>query len=981
MAESNLFKKAGDFVWAPDSDATAAPPGVLLIANNLVPDTDGALSLRAGSSLLSTTLGGSCDSIYGIDLDAGRFNFTQAGSQVWKSLNSAAFENLNIEFDGSGDIQFGDDSYQLFMARGTTKKKWDGESLREWGIAAPQYAPTVAAVTAATVEIASFASAESPAFTIDEGSAQFVTGADTTASGAMALTPNPLTGRASASKVFASDQNFFEIAGSDGADTDLFDMYVYMEEPRKVDRITVMLGLGTGADPYIDDYFYGSWDIDQVASVKTIENAVAGAVKAAHDLRLSTPNLFEVTKARSTKDAKAVIETIADRAGSVTQLRLDAAQWTHLSMARGQFKRVGSTSGRGWNTVRGFRVIYECSGTSTKVAAFDSAVFTGGGARSLTGEYEVAYRFVREQQDAAGSTLYYELSPLSPISDKIMLEQQALQITVSATAISAADPQVTQVWFYLHGGFLDTFYRAAVAPAIATGSSQVLDDFPADAQAWDEQDRMQVASPGFGIAGFSADPTLTLVISKSEIDVLVENEMLEPGAVGPPDNIVGIAGPWMSRMFVLTENGELFVSSATSPSNFSRFHAIDLRRYGDPLWVVKTSNGIHVGCSKDVINVQGDGNESADRMSVNLFGQPLNVGNPPVDAAHATDGNSVIYRSADGLAILTGATLRLLPSAGTSLLWRGQTRHNLEPLNTSTGRFRLAVDNQLIYMLASEGTSTSPTSIWRLDLEKGRWNRLIHPSTFMSIERGTKGELLAGAADGYVWELDTGTFDNATAIPVSILTPIDDGGDPLHRKDPLDLQIHFDTGGSTGTLSIFKDGANTAVASYTISATSQTIYRIDLSDLGPFIKLQIGISGSFFNFVLHALNVSYRVRTQHTMVVDTGYILPPGDGDITWISEAEIDANSPSDLSLLTYKDDVLYDTQTISVTPNVRTVYRTELPRGTKSKRPRLVVKTTAANGEGSVGFECYFVRVRHRGSGNQGGQFRTVWPTGQAD
>ena len=81
------------------------------------------------------------------------------------------------------------------------------------------------------------------------------------------------------------------------------------------------------------------------------------------------------------------------------------------------------------------------------------------------------------------------------------------------------------------------------------------------------------------------------------------------------------------------------------------------------------------------------------------------------------------------------------------------------------------------------------------------------------------------------------------------------------------------------------------------------------------------------------------------------------------------------------YLDDRLWTTETVTVTANVRTVYRVPLPRGTKSRRPRIVVKTTAADGAGEIGFDPYMVRVRTRNSGNQSGnRFRTVWPVGVA-
>jgi hypothetical protein len=84
---------------------------------------------------------------------------------------------------------------------------------------------------------------------------------------------------------------------------------------------------------------------------------------------------------------------------------------------------------------------------------------------------------------------------------------------------------------------------------------------------------------------------------------------------------------------------------------------------------------------------------------------------------------------------------------------------------------------------------------------------------------------------------------------------------------------------------------------------------------------------------------------------------------------------------VLLYLDDRLFATETVTATANVRTVYRVPIPRGAKARRPRVVIKTSAADGAGEIGFDPYAVRVKTRNSGNQSGSsYRTVWPAGQA-
>jgi hypothetical protein len=265
---------------------------------------------------------------------------------------------------------------------------------------------------------------------------------------------------------------------------------------------------------------------------------------------------------------------------------------------------------------------------------------------------------------------------------------------------------------------------------------------------------------------------------------------------------------------------------------------------------------------------------------------------------------------------------------------------------------------------------------------KGQWSRLIFPDPLLSIFNDPDGTLIAGTNNGKVLELEYGTGDDNSVKPtVTILAPFMDGGNPLVRKDAFDLQFHTDTNGNTAAVDVYKDGSVTAVASYTFSTSQPQAYRIQAEDVGTFVRAQLKVSGTFDEFQLSSMDLTYRVRPQHMTYLDTGYIVADDPADVVWLQEAEVDANSPSDLSVAVYLDDRLYTTQTVTVSPNVRTVYRVPLPRGTKSRRPRLVVRTTAADGAGEVGFDPYFVRVRTRNSGNaSGNRFRTVWPAGEA-
>jgi hypothetical protein len=708
-----LFKRSQNWIWYPDADATNAPDGALLRAQNTVPDETGGRALRAGKSTLYTGLQEQrVQSLHTPTLQGTTWRLAGIDDQVYRNGSS-----FGTSFDGGGDISFGDDAYQAFAARGTTKKKFDGTTLNNWGIAAPSTKATLAAISATTGTVATFDSGESPAFTINEGTSNFVNNYAGSASSALELVPNLTSGRASCSKKFGADTDYLDLGGGLGGETDLFDFRAWLEEPRKVDKIAVMFGLNTGTDPFLDDYYFFEFQIrnDGKVAVKEEQPAVVQAYKASTDKLLENLTPEQITGVQTPEAAGAIVKRLTSFVGQSSFERPDSQEaspaWGHFTVTRGQFKRVGKTSGRDWKTVRGFKVVYTVIPGSDDSLYLDDAIWTGGGDRSLTGTFRVGYRFARQFNDVDGNEIYTELSPMSPLSDELTLAQQAMQITIPSAALTAKDAQVNKTWIYVYGGWLDTFYRFAVTSA-TVNSGMTIDELtnPAGSNFDQIRERARLVSHGFTYSQTSGDGVpagvgntdIIVTLRKSEVDALIEGEVFEPGSVGPPDNIIGVAGPWNGRMFVLTSEGWLYPSSQKRPSSFSIYHTLDLRKYGTPYWVIKTTGGVYVGCSEDIIRIAGTGAESNNHVSVDLVAQELNVANPPVDSAVTQDGNAILYRSADGPQMFSGASVQPLPFAGTSLLWKGYNRHGVSSLNTEAGRFRFAVDNHNLYMLAPE---------------------------------------------------------------------------------------------------------------------------------------------------------------------------------------------------------------------------------------------------------------------------------------
>jgi hypothetical protein len=1159
----NLFKRAASWSWVPDADAVGAPDGALLRATNTIPDAAGARVLRRGSRNLHTGIGTNVRSLLSPILQDQKYRFAGTADSVYGGPANGSLTLLGANFKGSGDIAMGEDAYQAFFARGSTKKKYDGTTFNNWGIAAPTSKPGVSAVNAITSNVATFNGAshgtpDSPAFVINEGAGAEVDGyasGGADSFGALQLTPSASPGPgavASCTKKFTSDQDFLDIGGAYGGDTDLFDMRVAMDNPKKVEKVRVMFGLNTGNDPFADDYYYFDFNIKQQKEVdlKDPETNAVAAYNAATDKLLSTLTASEITDVRSPEAAGDIVKKLTSLRGDKSQSRTDSIgaspAWGHFTVTRGQFKRVGKTSGRDWSTVRGFKIVYNViSGNTTATIRFDDANWIGGGTRSLSGTFQVGYRFARQFTDVNGNEIYTELSPMSPVSDKINLAQQSLQINIPEAAITAKDTQVNAIWVYLYGGWLDTYYRVAIisatpstgmtiddlanpdgldfedgvervrltshgftfvqthtpittatSPAISSitngGSGTTVTVTFSGAHGWLTGDFVQIMGiPESGYEGIypitktgantftytaistpsGAPATITnasvtymnaligtptgsstndinLTLFKGELDALIENEPFEAGSAAPPSNIIGIAGPWRKRLFALTKEGWLYVSSAKHPSSFSVYHAIDLRQYGTPYWVIEAGEHIYAGCSKDVIRIAGSGEIDSTGVLLDLYPQEMSIANPPADDSAATDGNSIIYRSGDGPMMLMGASLKPVPFAGTSFLWKGRERHTIEPLNTDTGRFRFEVDNHNLYMLAPEGTEdvnavqyfdqtlgtvtayyeeahgyqtgdevlfsssarsdhnakhyvtvvntttltftidtertetvgsavvgniagysqrcTQPNSVWKFMPSHQQWCRFDYPAQQLSIWREYNGQLIVGTNDGRIREIEYGLDDDGSGILVDVLTPFDDGGNPTAGKNAADVQVHGKTGGTPGSLVFYKDGNVSApVETISYSISDDDVYRSAFSTLDRFLRLQVNIAGTFTEFGVTHLGVSYRPRPQQFMVLDSGHVVPNAGQNLAWVSHVYLDCYSPVDLQLQIYKNGSLYDTCDIPVTANERDEYTVVMPRGTKGRRLQFKVITTNSAGQGDVGFEPYSLSVKNALSG----------------
>lgn len=479
-----LTRTSFDRGWVPSADAVHAPDGALLRMDNFVLDERGVVSLRKGSSKINGSAFADTDvhSLYTAVLSGTRYRMAGATNAVYANGSS-----IKSGLAGSNDVAFGSYLGQIVFARSTSKWKYDGSTVRTWGIAAPNAAPTLATIAADSKTFASFDSSTTADLTIDEDDTTgktFVAGHDGTASGALVLNPNATSGRGIVTKSFGGATNFTSYdGGQTGADDDIIELYVYVTEPEYLQTLTLLIDVNDGTFQK-DTYGY-------------------------------------------------VFRFESDVPEDVTPL---VTGWNRLQVKRGDMVRAfNATSGKDWSTVYAGRITATGrAGTSIAQLRFDAWRIIGGNQRPLTGDqtyYVVA---------VYNSGTYTAKSAPSAASAAIGTSAQGVTVTIPSSVISALDSQVNELWVYRQNEALGDAYRIGTKTGGPWAGDQTVDDVLSDDDALEVNlvlERTNTTPPDtiIGIAGPHYDRLLCLTASfvyPSQPRNLDSFDSLQPVRVG-----------------------------------------------------------------------------------------------------------------------------------------------------------------------------------------------------------------------------------------------------------------------------------------------------------------------------------------------------------------------------------------------------------------------------------------------------------------
>lgn len=985
----NLARRDFSGGWTPSADQYNAPQNVLLRADNVVLDDEGIVSLRSGSAKIngSALADLNIHSLHTATLAGTKYRLTGAGNKIYSNST-----DIGVTWDGSGDISITDAFGKFFIGRGTVKKKWSGTTATNWGMAPPDLPPNVRAKDPVSKLFATCDSTESPAFVANEGSitGTFPDGADGTANGSIELTPSA-TGRATITKTYTADSDYFGIDGN-GDDRDVFDMLAWVTEPEKLERVTIMAGLGPGADAFQDDYYYFDFNFDPTITSSTgtpspVNVDLQDPIVLNQVNHEQQNNTEEITPSDVGTNPVGIVEFEGNLGGEngggvtgsssfVSTPRRDAAYnpgWTHYSCLRGQFSRIGTTAGRNWQTVRAVKIVFKAVAGATGKVRFDTVRMQGGALTgALTGEFRFRYRAVKHY------TTFVEMSTLSPATAKVSFVGQKAQITIPLATVLSLDSQADQIWVYFFGGTLDRWYRCATAQIGGSSTAFRIDEFAKTPDGTiSATDRARFTGVGFSVPAGSSGINTDLIIDSTvnEIEATIINESFDDRESKTPDNIVGIAADYYERFFVLSQesgaDGYVYISERRRPGIFKYSNVLRIGNGSEILyWIKKTTGGLFIGSSRDIYSLQGTADELQDG-TLDMTLQALNVGSPPVSSGVAVEGNSIVYFAADGWRTFDGISSNPVPRDAVELLHRGLTRYGVSPLNLTGGRFRAALSRGVMTTLAPEGASTTSTNtLWRADFNKGRWYRATYPNAFTVVYREPDGQVIAGDSSGFVWTLDTGTADGSTNISPVVWSKVDDDGNGLSKKDPFDVSINMDTGNTAATVAVHLDGSGSVATNGTLSVTcnGQAYYKKDISNIASFRQAQLRISGTLPAFKLYDYNLAYRPRPQQRMYVDSGYVRIDRQ-DVTWAREARVMLTSPANVTVTPYFDDVAGTAYTLTVTANKVKVYQIPMGREEKGGAPRITFASASSAGTTEpLGMEVYWIEFFYTPAGNEG-------------
>lgn len=798
----NLFRNNWQRGWVPDANEVNGPNDGLLRMDNCELDELGAVTLRPGSSLLNGNLGGEVKSIYSITINGIKFRIIAAGNFIFAQIGAQAPVQLGGGFAAATGVSFGDYMGHVLIAWSTLKLKWDGSTVRDWGIQTPPTPNASQQVPPPTLTFG-LIGVDAANVSAGEGSITYVDDKVGLGGTAPKLTPDATAKRGTLTLLFPNNANFTAYPdGSTGDDQDEFSLHVHVADPNKLTSIEAMVDINGGT---FDDYFRFQWKSGEAVSQRLDSNV---------------SSLFDVEGV----PRKGVVARTETRPTTISILRQDKpvanTGWTRLSVLRGQFSRVGTTVAKGWNTVRAVRFTIQ----SETPVTFWLNIMTGSATFPLDGTYRWRVALVHDTGQ------YQAISPLSPMSSEVTVKKGKINVSV----IISANVDFNRIWFYRMGGTLDAFYRVGDLP-VGGGGTTTLTDSMSDATAMilNIKANTDVTRPPDNIVdieGPYADRIWALTQTHLHPSLRRNPDTFAPSQV------IRVADPGEIAYWVKKAFGGLYVGTSKD------IYRID--GTGDEL-ADGTIDFRKIQLNVDAVPVASNAVTSDGNIIIYLASDGWRKFAGGADSVRLAEDTELLWQGNDRHGVskinIDSPLSRFFACLADNSLY------SMVPEGSNT------TSTPVLYRFDLKRNR------WYRRVYFINWRSIFAEGDGTLLAGGTDGSFWQLNVPG-------GGGDNNIPIPIRIQSKIEDAEMPLRRKDPFDFHSRMNTGGIAAQTTIvgYVGTVATQASVFTVAA-GQADFHEPIDSIGPALQFQVLIEGSFFVFKLYEWSIHFRERTQLLM--------------------------------------------------------------------------------------------------------------------
>lgn len=609
------------------------------------------------------------------------------------------------------------------------------------------------------------------------------------------------------------------------------------------------------------------------------------------------------------------------RLGALTTLDQGINSWTQVQIRKSKFTRYGTDTTRNWLNANVFRIGFLTNTLGTVVFNTDDFKLRGGVGIEGDIEYSVCYR--------NSTTMARGNPPLD--ADRVILgttklttNRQRINITTTNVREGGAnhpgDAQIDRLMIWRKGG---SFTNYVLVDEIAdTATSPFLDNF--------------------------SDATLVLT-----------NQLLETDNDVPPMGTTRVLfGPGgQGHLFMLVDGYRLYFSKGyerleNRAENWGyRNFAIIGDGSARGVAGIATASQIRVWTTARTYNVVGIGTDT-------FLPVPIDGSRGAVSQLAITEGQGVLFFvSQDGIyADINGRQIKLTGAIDPFFEGRtvdGQAGWNtaqmalveLDFLNEATG-------SALVMLYAEAGSSgLNRFLVLKPNLQNGQVTECFFGTSALTSLRSLffdslNRELLAGATDGHVYRIeDPGTYNDAgTAIAITARTKSYDNGQPFQRKAYSSILVEGNTTSQNATITASYDrNATTEIltTAWASSAENAQVSFRTVDETARRYNISLELSGSFSSRVAFiGASIHTFVRPDLRLIHDTHEITFPTIHEIRKVS---LDVDAPAAITMITYLDGVIANTQSIVATLGRQRI-DVELPLTLRSKNFRVRWTSQAA-------------------------------------